>query len=387
MDVLVCCGGSYVSGMQIAALSIMEGLKERGHTVHCVANAWSDGDFPGRLEQAGIPYEELHLGKVSASLSPKHLWWSLDALAHLPRARSRYQRLLDQFSPPLVLFYGFDIPALLFGMHDDIPVAFHVQELPEGSRKLRFVLRRHPSALYIAVSEYIADRLRTLGVFREKIKVVHNGVDPASVVSGRPPPARKEEDEAGPIRIGIVGQVGAWKGHDDLIEALSVLRSELGESAFECHVYGTGDKEYERALKRKAERINIAKCVQWHGFVKDIASIYEGLDVVVVPSRHEEPFGLVAAEAGLWGLPVIVTECGGLPEIVVDEETGFIVEPESPRQIADALLTLIHSPSLRGKMGERAKKRVQANFTSKNMVDGVEQSLLSHLDLCHAESP
>ena len=87
LRILVHCGGSYVSGMEIAALSVMDGLAARGHTVRCVANAWNDSDFPERLDEAGIPYDELHLGKVSASLSPKYLWWSLNALAHLPLAR------------------------------------------------------------------------------------------------------------------------------------------------------------------------------------------------------------------------------------------------------------------------------------------------------------
>jgi glycosyltransferase involved in cell wall biosynthesis len=363
--------------MQIAALSVMEGLQERGHTIHCVSNAWNDGDFPERLEQGDISYDELSLGKISASLTPKHLWWSFNALIHLPKARIRYRRILDRFAPDLVFFYGFDDPALLAGLHDNVPLAFHVQELPEESRKLHFVLRRHPSALYVAISEYIAERLQALGIARENIRVVHNGVDPATVLNGQVRRADDHEDDSEPVQIGIVGQVGEWKGHEDLIDALSLLQNgEANGQSFQCNVYGTGERGYQRKLKQKAERAGVAESIQWHGFVKDIASIYEGLDVVVVPSRHEEPFGLVAAEAGLWKLPVVVTEQGGLPEVVVDEETGFIVDPESPRQIADRLRRLASDPAQRARMGRDGRARVEEKFTAQAMVEGVENAIL-----------
>lgn len=366
-----------MSGMEIAALSVMEGLEARGHDIHCVVNAWNDGDFPDRLQQKGIPYDELYLGRISASFAPKYIWWSLNALVHLPGARFRYRNVLAQFEPDVVLFYGFDMPTQLAGLHGDIPVAFHVQELPEESYKLRFALRRHPSALYVAISDYIGERLHALGIAQENIRVVHNGVDLDTDLNGHACSTDGSAEDSKPVQIGVIGQVGEWKGHEDLIEALSYLQADGVEGeAFQCNVYGTGDRDYQHKLNRKAERFGVAESIQWHGFVEDIASIYENLDIVVVPSRHEEPFGLVAAEAGLWKLPVVVTEQGGLPEVVVDEETGFVVDAESPRQIADRLRRLASDPAQRARMGRDGRARVEEKFTAQAMVEGVENAIL-----------
>ena len=96
---------------------------------------------------------------------------------------------------------------------------------------------------------------------------------------------------------------------------------------------------------------------------------------MAIPSRFEEPFGLVAAEAGWVGLPVVVTRRGGLPEIVVDGETGFLIESARPDQLAERLRRLIESPHLRRTMGEAAKRRAQEKFTMNSMVIGHERVL------------
>ena len=381
MRLLVVCGGSYVSGMEIAALSVMEGLQERGHDVHCVANAWNDGDFPHRLRTAGIPYDELSLGKISASLTPKHVWWSVNGLVHLPYARYRYRNVVDHFDPDLILFYGFDTAAQLYPINQSIPTAFHVQELPEGSWKLSFVLETHPSALYIAISEFIADRLRALGVSRQQIEVVHNGIDVESLARNgdmnHAEPQQEAEGNDG-FHVGIVGQVGDWKGHEDLVEALAFLKRQEPALDVTLHVAGTGKEGFTQELKKRADRLGVAEQVRWHGFVDDIGDIYALLDVVVVPSRHEEPFGLVAAEAGLWQCPVVATRRGGLPEVVAHEETGFLVDSRSPDQIAARLRQLADNPELRDRMGKEGEKRVEARFSVQDMVEGVHDAIIGY---------
>ena len=95
--------------------------------------------------------------------------------------------------------------------------------------------------------------------------------------------------------------------------------------------------EFAKSLKQLSEVRGIAERVFWHGYIADQAAIYSTLDIIAVPSRYEEPFGLVAAEAAFFGLPVVVARKGGLSEIVVDGETGFFVEAQSSGSLAKRL--------------------------------------------------
>jgi len=86
------------------------------------------------------------------------------------------------------------------------------------------------------------------------------------------------------------------------------------------------------------------------------------MDIIVCPSRFEG-FGLVAAEAMACGKPVIASNTGGLPEIIDDRETGFLVQPEDPVAMAEALTELIDNPALREKLGAAGRRKVGEKFS------------------------
>jgi glycosyltransferase involved in cell wall biosynthesis len=117
------------------------------------------------------------------------------------------------------------------------------------------------------------------------------------------------------------------------------------------HIFGKGNAGYMGELRQKSVELGVAGRVEWHDFVPDRHDIYANLDVCVVPGRMREPFGLAALEAGLFGLPAIVTRRGGLPEIIEHEVNGLVVEAERSAEIADPLCRLIEQPSLRRRLG------------------------------------
>jgi spore coat protein SA len=87
-------------------------------------------------------------------------------------------------------------------------------------------------------------------------------------------------------------------------------------------------------------------------------------DVVVVPSAEREAFGLVNAEAMAAGVPVVATRAGGIPEIVVDGQTGYLVDPKRPApELKDRVLAVLTDDALRREMGERGRERVREHFT------------------------
>ena len=370
MRILAFCGGTYVSGMEIKALDLLSALADRGHQLHVIANAWNDGDFIGRLGAHGLPYETVFLGKLTKSLQPKHLWWTANTAARLPGALFRVRRHLRAFDPDVVLLFNRDAALLAAPLLRHRRCVFHVAELPEPTPWTRRLYGRLDTFVerWIGVSHFVGERLPAFGILPDKVRVVYNGI-PEAVAA--PPKGTAPRD--GPVTLGICGQIGPWKGHDDLLDAL-VLLAKQGRS-FRCLVFGRGEEASLRGLREKAAEAGIADRIEWRGFTKDLAAMYREVDVLVAPSRFEEPFGLVAAEAGLNGLPVVVTRRGGLPEIVVDGETGFVVEAERPDELADRLARLIASAELRERMGVAARRRVQERFTVERMAQEHEEVL------------
>ena len=105
------------------------------------------------------------------------------------------------------------------------------------------------------------------------------------------------------------------------------------------------------------------------GFVANQRDIFSQIDVCLMPSRNEEPFGLAALEAGSNGRPVICTAAGGLPEIVKDGETGCLIEACRPDQLAAAGDMLVQRPELAISMGAAARRRVEREFSFAGFVE------------------
>jgi glycosyltransferase involved in cell wall biosynthesis len=167
--------------------------------------------------------------------------------------------------------------------------------------------------------------------------------------------------------LGIVGQIGEWKGHEDLIDALGLLqRDGIRPSLF---IFGSGAPEYVTSLGDRAVRLGVQQQIEWCGYVADKSQIFAAIDVCVVPSRFEEPLGMSAIEAGGFGCPVICSSRGGLPEIVKHGKTGFVVDPERPEQIADAIKVLIQNRELVRTMGAAAQARARTEFSTQRFVN------------------
>jgi glycosyltransferase involved in cell wall biosynthesis len=366
MRVLFLCSGSYVFGAEIVELGIMRGLAARGHMVRCLVNGWNDGDFVRRLHTAGIPHTAAFLGKLTITPRPKYLRWMLDTLGHLPGARRVVRQLLRTFEPEAIVACNRDWLILLGRLLSEYTVVYHVHEAPEVTPKDRLVqwwARRHVTGL-IGVSEFVAERLIALGAPEGGVHVIYNGV------AGRADGAVTGAVSSDPVRIGICGQIAASKGHEDLLDALSILRRQ--GLSFRCHVIGRGEPDFVAALRKRAEAGGIGDRLVWRGFVADRDAIYDGLDVVVVPSRFGDPFPTVTLEAALYGLPVVATLRGGLPEQIVDGLTGYLVEAGNPTALAERLRTLLQSSELRRRMGEAARLHVANRFTEERMLDDFE---------------
>lgn len=114
------------------------------------------------------------------------------------------------------------------------------------------------------------------------------------------------------------------------------------------------------------------------GYVKDVENVYQTADVVVVPSRWQEPLGLINLEAGACHKPVVATRVGGIPEVVADGVNGYLVDPGDVDALSARVAALIANPSLRARMGEAGRARVERDFTTRPVRE-FETLLLSYV--------
>jgi len=136
----------------------------------------------------------------------------------------------------------------------------------------------------------------------------------------------------------------------------------------DCRLKVIGAGELEQELRALAEELNLSHAVEFRGFIVDGRAAMEQFDIFVHPSRWEG-FGLVFLEAMAASLPVIATNVSSIPEIVVDGETGLLVDVDDVGELADAIIRLIENPQLAEKMGRMGRKRVQEKFGINEMVE------------------
>lgn len=201
-------------------------------------------------------------------------------------------------------------------------------------------------------SDATASRIAN-GRFLSKTKVIHNSIDCSKYSS---PQFRHEN-----LNIGFIGSLIPIKGIEDLLHAMPKIIS--GSSINKLLIAGS-DRDntgYKHQLKQMTADLQIAEKVEFLGHVEP-ANFFKQVDILIVPSK-DEPFGYINIEAGASGIPVIATNVGGIPEIIIDRKTGILIPANSPDAIAEACLELANSTELRAELGKNAKIRT-SNFFS-----------------------
>lgn len=210
------------------------------------------------------------------------------------------------------------------------------------------------------------DRLRRTGIAPGRVLTVHNGVDTEAFRRRRSTAearARLGLPADGRVYLGGVGRLHEHKGFEFLIRALALLAAEVPN----VQVVLAGSGPLDDSLARLAQRLGVAERVHFLGQCADVRGVLEALDVFLLPSLCEAlPYALLEAMAV--GLPAVSTRVGGVPEVVVPGETGFLVPPRDAGAIAAALRPLLDAPELRQRLGGAARERVVRHFQERDMV-------------------
>ena len=195
--------------------------------------------------------------------------------------------------------------------------------------------------------------------------VIHNGIDLERVGRKRSvSEARKAlglpEDS---LVLAAIGNLHPYKGYEFLLRAVPQLRDEIPN--VRVVIAGTGPAEGD--LKKLISSLGIEANVRLLGFCDDVSLVLDSADIYVQPSLVEA-FPIAILEASASGLPVVATSVGGVPEAILDSETGLLVPPADPNALCIALSKLARDREARVSMGASGKIRVSSLFTREEMV-------------------
>lgn len=175
------------------------------------------------------------------------------------------------------------------------------------------------------------------------------------------------------IVIALIGRINSWKGQAILLEVFVEL-AKLNTNIKLVFIGSTPpNQDYLVAdLQNKIAECNIIEKVAIIPFQENIADFWQSIDIAVVPSTEPEPFGLVAVEAMLAKKPVVASNHGGLSEIVVNNETGLLVEPRNVNELIIALQKLIENEELRKSFGQKGYEKAIKEFSVEHYTKKIE---------------
>jgi glycosyltransferase involved in cell wall biosynthesis len=336
-----------LAGGQLCLADIAIHLRDRAQVF-----LFESGPFKELLAKNGVRVRVAR-GRT-ANLSVQKRSGILTYLASIPALISLMFSLADaarQFD----LLYANTAKALMVAVPVAIllrkPLLFHLHDIVGAQHFNRInswllVTGANLTTGIVANSEATAAAYRNAGGKNRNLRVIPNGFAVKrfdAEVTGLSRTLRGSLGKPGQPLIGLFGRIAAWKGQKVFVEALSQLPDVHGALVGDA-LFTQEDQQYKRDLVVLAEELGVTDRVHFAGFQNDVLPYLKAVDVVVHCSTSAEPFGRVIVEAQLAGKPVIATQGGGPSEIIVTGNTGILVTPNDPNELAKAIQELLEKP-------------------------------------------
>lgn len=351
-----------LGGVEVAVLTLAEALSQRGIVAGIAEIA--PKRKPRRTLPNGVP-----VWNVTSPSYPR--FWRPRSWASFARATLQFQTILRQFRPDVVhVHYPVAqcfpvVGASLFPHHWKLIVTVHNSDI-RVSPIQEPVVRKWQGRLFAradaltAVSQSLLDDASDMYVnFRAKARVVHNGVGPYWF-------QLPLERDANADYVFFAGRLHPVKGVDVLLASWKAISSSFPGT----ELWIAGDGPERENLEALATKLNLSSSVRFLGSktMEELPILYRNARVVILPSRREGlPISLL--EAGACGAICIGTRTPGIPEIIEEGVTGYLVRTESPEELARALAgSLQLSPETSSQMRQAARARIARDFSQEQMI-------------------
>ena len=354
MKVLYVNHTSRVSGAERSLLELITLVRAGAEIVL----ACPPGDLADRARAMGISASELDLPELgfSSNVAPAAIRLLRAGLRVRAIARRENADFVHAASPRAGLLVACCLlsrPRRVIDVRDALPAG-------AKAAAVRWALRLI-AGLLVFNSKFTRDRFGPTWPARSA--VVYPPVDVERLLDlPLPSPTRKT-----PPVLGVLGQITPWKGQDDAIRVLASVRERfpdarlrlVGSVVFSGGSVGFDNEAFRRRLPLLAAELGVADAVEFVGETEDLRSVFESLDVLLVPS-WEEPFGRVVVEGMAAGVPVVATAVGGPAEIVEDGVNGFLSPPRDPQAWVEPLTRVLGNVDMSRTVAAAARTRVTA---------------------------
>lgn len=261
------------------------------------------------------------------------------------------------------------VKKIFFTDHSSRPAGYVATRAPAWKRFTARIINR-PITKVICVSQYGRRCLTALDLLpNERHELVYNAVDLSRVKNSQGRAAEFRRRHSIPADRAVIVQV-SWmipeKGIAELLETARILVS----TNVPVHFVLVGEGAYREQFMKDAAAMGLAEHITWTGLVQDPfgEGVYDVADIVCQLSKWEELFGWMIAEAMAYAKPIVATRVGGIPELVDDGVSGFLVERGDHNAAAAKLGRLANDPELRKKMGEAGQQIVSERFNLRHNV-------------------
>jgi glycosyltransferase involved in cell wall biosynthesis len=351
--------GGYVGGAETFTADLARALAARGAEPSVVFVL--DGQtLADRLDRYGIPHCALGLRRGRAVLrAPRRLARTVSAVG--PDAAI----LVEAGWFPAALRIGGYRGAIIGIEHGSRLQLSRLDPLQRLVRQAALGLGMNACSAVVGVSEYMSSRIPR-GWGNRRVVCISNGVD----LERLSPAPKGTADGRDGLVIACAARLVDGKGVEDVLQALAHPRLR------QMRLRTAGDGPRLEALRALSTSLGVDDRVEFLGTVHDMPSFWRHADVAVAPSNQcVESFGVSALEAMACAKPVVVTDNGGLPEVVVDEETGLVVPPGDVPALVRALGEYAEDPQRRLRHGSAGRRRCEAHYA-------IEQTASRYLELC-----
>lgn len=356
----IVCYPSY-GGSGVVATELAMALARRDHVVHLISYEppvrYMGGDLPIRLHTVDIPQYPLfkyppYLLALANKLVEVARYQRLDVLhVHyaIPHATAGYlaKQMLGRQIPLVTTLHGTDIT--LLGAD---PSFYDVIEFSMNE-----------SDALTAVSKFLRTETERRFQLRRPIDTIYNFVD-TTTYKPQTGPKRRAVDNT------VVVHVSNFRPVKRVPLAVEIFAAAAADLQSELWLIGDGPDS--AIARRRAAELGVADRLTFWGKQENPAGLIAAADVMLLPSAQES-FGLAALEAMACGLPVVASKTGGLPEVVVDGECGFLVEPDDTAGFVGTLRRVLTNPAARATMGMWGRNRVLNYFAPDRIVSQYEE--------------
>jgi glycosyltransferase involved in cell wall biosynthesis len=379
--VLAIIPSAFCFGLQNVTLASFERISSK-IPCHFLITKWNDGEFPRRLQRLGIPFTGAWLGMFSRVPDWHNLKMTVECLFKLPSAYLVLLRLIRRFRPTRIFLANHHEAILLWPVLIFVrkKVVCHMHDPPPSIpfQKVSFAIWRRAIGRFVFISHNARDRMARLGPLRRSDVVIWNGVAVQELNLPRQRGDLFRQQFNWPkdcLVVGLTGQMASTKGHADFVEAAALVADANPRARFV--IGGKSSEPFFSTLKTMIRKRGLDDMVRFSGWLETATQFFDAIDLFVLASRHDEGFGLVLAEAGERGLASVATRSGGATEIIVNHETGILVEKAKATEMAAAVQKLLAEEQLREDMGGRARERVIKFFNLTRQSEKMEKLLAS----------